>query len=294
MLFINDIDQVVRNFNILLFADDLKIYKDIRSYEDCVLLQEDIEKVGVWCETNLMEVNTKKCFIISFSRNTTAVDYQYSLFHHKVSRVSKIKDLGVMMDQKLTFTEHVQLVSCKSYKILGFINRHLKEFPIDTFKLAYISLVRSILEYNCTVWSPFYQINIKTLEGVQNKFLRICSSKLGIGHQGYQYNYQELRKVLKLDSLELRRTKNDLMFLHHLISGEIDCSLLLEKFKLRCPSRSTRNHPVFKVDFHKTNYGFFSPIARLSRLANTYNDEVELFGTSRNRFKSQLKTSKLL
>jgi len=54
--------------------------------------------------------------------------------------------------------------------VLGFIKRWSKEFDEPyTTKLLFTSLVRPILEYCCSVWSPQYQVHIDRIESVQKK-----------------------------------------------------------------------------------------------------------------------------
>jgi hypothetical protein len=42
-----------------------------------------------------------------------------------VDRVSSINDLGVVMDEKVTFSEHVDVMVAKAFAMLGFIRRLL-------------------------------------------------------------------------------------------------------------------------------------------------------------------------
>ena len=52
LVFINDMPDVVSDFTTLaLFADDAKYLRLIRSTEDCLALQSDIDKVTEWSET---------------------------------------------------------------------------------------------------------------------------------------------------------------------------------------------------------------------------------------------------
>jgi hypothetical protein len=62
-----------------------------------------------------------------------------------LDRVSSINDLGVIMDEKMNFSEHVDVMVGKTFAILRFIRR----------LSLYTSLVRPKLEYESCVWSPF-------------------------------------------------------------------------------------------------------------------------------------------
>ena len=126
--------------------------------------------------------------------------------------------------------------------------------------------------------------HIKSLEKVQNSFLRTCAWKLGYTRE--EYTYQNIRDILNLSTLESRRLHTDLIYVFRLFNGYISCSELLALFSLNCPTRQMRSNPTFHTKLHRTNYGFFSPIARLTREVNAH--DVEIFGPSLRQFKSSI------
>jgi retron-type reverse transcriptase len=69
-IFIDDLCEVINHCSCLLYADDLKIYRDVESPTDCMLLQSDIDRVYELCSANFMKPNLSK---ISFTRKTTAL-----------------------------------------------------------------------------------------------------------------------------------------------------------------------------------------------------------------------------
>lgn len=65
-LFINDLPPLIIA-NILLFADDLKIYPEIRSHADSLTLQSDINTIVQWCNENGLSININKCSTMTFT-----------------------------------------------------------------------------------------------------------------------------------------------------------------------------------------------------------------------------------
>jgi hypothetical protein len=57
-IFINDIKNVIRDSLFLLYANDLKLFYNIRSEHDCVRIQDDLCRVVSWCECNGLESRT--------------------------------------------------------------------------------------------------------------------------------------------------------------------------------------------------------------------------------------------
>lgn len=84
---------------------------------------------------------------------------------------------------------------------------------------AYKSRVRSILEYNCEIWSPCALGDIDLLESVQRNFTRRI---FGLS----ELSYIERLRICNLEPLELRRVKRDLVLvykiIHKLIGLEFD------------------------------------------------------------------------
>jgi hypothetical protein len=82
-------------------------------------------------------------------------------------------DLGVILDSKLSFREHIDSVVNKGSAMFGFIERLSWEYRDPyTLKVFYITYVRSKLEYANCVWQPFYVSHINRIERIQEKFIK--------------------------------------------------------------------------------------------------------------------------
>lgn len=146
-LFLIDLGFFIPNQSkFLMFADDIKFFRPVNSLRDALLLQEDISFFSHWCKLNKMDLNVKKCQQISFGRKQNPIVFQYQINNNNLEVSSEIKDLGILLDHKLTFNSHIEAITSRALKILGFVSRQSYEFSIPTFKLLYCSLVRSILE----------------------------------------------------------------------------------------------------------------------------------------------------
>jgi len=155
IIFINDLLASLSSCS--GFADDLKLYKTISSIYDCNLLQEDLLKIVEWCERNKMVLNVYKCAVMSTTHGHNKIMYPYAIGNEQLKRFSTKKDLGVIMDDKLSFNEHVDEITRKCYRTLDFIFRCGRYFSRQSsMRLLYLSLVRNRLEYCSTVWNPFY------------------------------------------------------------------------------------------------------------------------------------------
>jgi hypothetical protein len=68
-----------------------------------------------------MRLNTAKTGVVSCTRKTKFLSYNYQLCRATITRTSSIKDLGVFFDSKLHFHNHVDYVFSECIKLLGFI-----------------------------------------------------------------------------------------------------------------------------------------------------------------------------
>lgn len=281
-IFVNDLVDCFINSNCLQFADDLKFWRTVESFSDRELLQEDLNRLSKWCEDNKLYLNVKKCCFISFFRKPVKIETSYSLNGQYLEYVSSIKDLGVVFDEKLTFAEHINSTSIKGSKMLGFIIRNCRYFSVESTRLVYCSLVRSILEYGSIVWSPFYQVHSDSLERVQHKFLRVCAFR--DHHRIADHDYGDIERQLSLPSLCKRRNMFGSIFLFKIIRGLTDCPVLLKQVGLSVPYyQGLRGKASFVVPFHRTLYGVNSPLHRYMSLLNSV--DLDVFNTSLGKFK---------
>ena len=97
-----------------------------------------------------------------------------------------MRDLGVYLDEKLTFGEHVDVTVRKANRALGVLMRSFQtgkrgkslcECNVKTVLAAYCANVRSILEFAGVVWGGAAETHIKRIERVQHKFLMWLSGR---------------------------------------------------------------------------------------------------------------------
>lgn len=76
-----------------------------------------------------------------------------------------------MFDERLTFTNHVEIITASASKSLRFIIRTYKEFSnIDAIKSLVFALVVSKLEYAAVIWYPLYNLYVSSIEHIQRRF----------------------------------------------------------------------------------------------------------------------------
>lgn len=219
-LFVNHLGRIIIS-DFGMFADDLKIYREIVDAADYRALQMDILALEEWCRRNKLKLNENKCSLTILSNKRTVTPYAYVLGGRPLNRVDSIKDLGVTVDSKLSFRLHVDNIVRRGYKMLGFVMRIGKEFRNkECLKFLYSALVRSGLEFASVIWRPHARSRIDQIEKVQKKFTRFLHRQVNGSSIREEYNQRCMN--LKLPQLESRREEADAMLLYRIVSGQLD------------------------------------------------------------------------
>lgn len=292
ILSINDAETVIKASDLSVYADDMKIFRRISSPADSYLLQEDLNRFFVWCQKNFLELNVTKCHSITYSRKRLPPPPRdYFINNELVPLITSARDLGVICDRELNFRSHIDNIIRRANSALGFIKRWSKEFsdPYVT-KALYTTFVRPLLEYASQVWSPHHLVHSTRIEAVQRRFLRFALRGLPWTDTHNLPPYVDRLKLINLQSLESRRDTADILFVHQLVAGYIDCPALLEMISLNTNPRNLRSVPLFRLASHRTNYGHYEPMARMLRKAN---NAVSLFdfNISKNALRAALLNS---
>ena len=79
------------------------------------------------------------------------------------------KDLGVWIDNGLTFSDHIAKISCSANRLIGLFKRTYVCITPDIFKIIYKIFIRPKLEYASVVWSPYLKSDILRLENIQRR-----------------------------------------------------------------------------------------------------------------------------
>lgn len=175
-LFINDIVKGVPA-KVRLYADDCVVYTTVNSCSDQILLQESLNKIVRWCDQWGMSINFNKCATMSFTCRRSSLLYEYKVDGVLINRVNYYKYLGVTLNAKLSWSEHIDGVCSKAMKKLGYLRRSLKSANTETKLLAYKTIIRPVLEYACEIWGPYRRSDIVKLESVQKKAVRFILSR---------------------------------------------------------------------------------------------------------------------
>jgi hypothetical protein len=162
---------------------------------------------------------------MSFYNGKNKVIHDYILSNSTIERVHEFNDLGVIVQDNLSWDTHIINCVKKANSRLAVVKRCLDFNCSINIKLTcYTSLVRPILEYGATVWSDNVKKHMKLIEGVQRK-----ATVFILGNTNMSYE----ERLLKCELLPLayRRELNDIIFLYNNIHDLNDCNLVNVNFQ---------------------------------------------------------------
>ena len=241
VLFINDLPSCVKS-HVLLFADDTKLYRQVDGQKDSDIVQDDLDSLFSWSKNWLLKFHPDKCKVLKIRNRGKKVNTgSYSMGRYDGSRatleiVDNEKDIGVTVDSHLNFEKHIQTQVNKANQTVGLIRRSFKYLDKKTFILLFKSLVRPVLEYASSTWSPYKKKDIDCIENVQRRATKMLPGMKDM-------SYEERLKELKLPTLKFRRLRGDLIETFKILQNIYDKRVTGGMFEL-CENTITRGHSL--------------------------------------------------
>ena len=121
-------------------------------------MQDDLNRADLWAILWDMIFNNKKCHHMHVGENSAVSTYSMGSgeIRTEIQKVKAEKDLGVIIDDKLKFREHITPKVNIANRNLGIIFRTFSYMDKEMFLNLYKSMVRPHIEYATQIWSPIY------------------------------------------------------------------------------------------------------------------------------------------
>ena len=110
------------------------------------------------------------------------------------------KDLGVLVDENLSFAKHITNQVTKANRLVGQIKRTFTYLDKESMRQLFISFVRPHLEFANVVWSPHHKKYIEMIEKVQRRATKCVPGLKNL-------TYEERLETMKLPTLIYRRNR---------------------------------------------------------------------------------------
>ena len=187
LIFVNDLAQSTK-LDPIMFADDTNLFyseKDINTLY--TLVNNELVNINEWFKANKLSLNTIKTKYVLFHKPRKKDNIPLNLPVLKINetvikRSSSLKFLGVIVDENLTWKNHINLIENKISKNIGVLFKASKLLNISCLKNIYFALIHSYINYANIVWGSSYKTGLNNILLKQKHAVRIIFHKDRLTH----------------------------------------------------------------------------------------------------------------
>ncbi len=248
-LYINDLVHASSALELLLFADDTNVFCSDKNLQHLTLkINTELQKLSIWFASNKLSLNISKTnyMIIKPYQRRIEFEHRIELCGHPIKRVSRVKFLGVLLSDSLSWEDHITSVRGKVARGVGVIGSVRHILPSSCLKLLYNSLVLPYFNYCLLNWGGAVQSHLYPLIVLQKKAIRILTNSDYLSHTAPLFkklNILTLSQQYKLKlCLFMFKYNNQLL-------PTVFNNILIYNSDLH--SHNTRGHTNFHLDFSR-------------------------------------------
>ena len=250
-VFINDLFMFIEQCDMHNYADDNSLARIAPTSEEAIVSLVHDGNISIkWFYENGMQVNPDKFQFLGISSNG---DTKHQLILNGITIDSEpyVKALGVIIDSKLNFSQHIGVICRKAARQLNALARTSKFLDIQSRNIIYQSFVACNFNYCPLVWHFCGKVNNNKLEKIQERALRIIN-------KDYDSSYDELIKCSNTSTLLVSRLRIMLCEVFKCLKGLNPLSIN-ELFEIKEMGYALRNCTrLYQPKKLKTTYGLRS------------------------------------
>ena len=159
----------------------------------------------------------------------------YTLCRQVLSVVEEAKYLGILISDDLNWSPHISSITGKAASTPSFLRRNLRKCPVQLKERAYITFVRSTLDYASPIWDPFLKRDMNNLEKINRKAARFVT----VDYHPISSISSMLHSLGWFD-LKDRRRDTQLALLFKIVNGDVVVSA--DDLHLEPADRRTRSN----------------------------------------------------
>ena len=163
-----------------IFADDTNVFASARNLKDLEeIVNSELKKVKIWCDVNRLSINfTKTNFMIikSSKKKDDQVGIKIESADGTINvlqRKQKIKYLGVLLDETMSFNHHISYICTRIARNNGIISKLRHYLTLLQMKQIYYSLIYPYISYAILAWGSAYKTHIDKIQVKQNHSARL-------------------------------------------------------------------------------------------------------------------------
>ena len=185
IIYTNDLPACLTLTKSILFADDTTSKNQTYLY---TTMNDELQKLTDWFGANRLLLNISKTNYMLFTNQKHARhQHQSSTIRQYIQRTKCAKVLGLYIDEKLKWDEHINIIKKKISKSFLAINKVKYILPKKQLSTVYYSLVFPYLTYGILLWGATCHVHLSKLSLMQKKVSESLQDHI-IGHTHHQYS----------------------------------------------------------------------------------------------------------
>lgn len=179
LIFVNDLQLLDLHGKLNLYADDAAIfYASCSDSENCGKMNEDLAKLSLYFASKRLTINEKKTKFMHFHSYSKALDNTAAVQVNgrTVERVTSFEYLGLVLDTHLSWDMHCAELCKRIRPIAGILFKLKNTLPKEALLQIYFAFVHSHLNYMVGAWGHAPATNLKPVQVLQNRCLKLCYS----------------------------------------------------------------------------------------------------------------------
>ena len=176
-LFINDLPNACIQSTPYLFADDGALYFENIDRENYMNIKLEIKSIYKWLQANKLALNTDKTNLIIFDSCNKFDDISIQIRHNLTIVVHESKSqkyLGLIVDNKLNFYQHIEYIKKKVSKRIGAMYRSKSLLPLKFRRMFANALMLPHFDYLDIIWCKTYKCKLRELDITYKKIAKIA------------------------------------------------------------------------------------------------------------------------
>jgi exonuclease III len=218
-MYVNSVSLLAQHSKIIQYADDTALYLSGPNIDDITKrLQTDLSRVADGFKQLGLQINATKTQTQIFRRNTQTPNVVLSLFETRLEEHQTVKYLGVTIDNKLKFSEHIKTVISKQQASIHALRKIRSKLTQQTALAYHRTMMMPYSDFACIVYDPSTQELKQRLEVLQKKSLRAALNQ-PIGHTA------DIRRTANATTQEARRLYFLLTFVYRCVHQMVPTTL---------------------------------------------------------------------
>ena len=200
LLYINDLANISDKLFTILYADDTNIFITGKNIKELIFtLNQELKHLVEWLEANKLFLNKDKTHFMIFSlKKSVTVESEILLNNTAIKQVPSTKFLGVYIDSKLSWKDHIVYVKNKISKGIGIINKTRKYFDQNTLRTLYYSFVYPYVTYCLEVWGNANDCHLSLLFKLQKRAVQNIVSASFRAHSEPIFSQLQILPIYKI------------------------------------------------------------------------------------------------